>query len=327
MKRLTASLILGLIAALCIYVPVQAETLSDPDGAVSINYLWVNQDLLEDGDMFIFFEYYIPYTTPPDVTADNAFLIRLYDSTNTTYLASAKIYAFSDNGYNYGVSSFYFSADDNPGWGEDYYIHISESPVYFTSPTDSSFALADINYTILDGQESNRIELKDKLIEITEHLTNAWSIALLDQSDAGKVLSTYGELYYRSAIPQLQYICPDIFLYQVADPQYTARTWSGDYINTLENQWDGTPYEAGFAAIGGLFGVDTMIIGSAIVVILCIIVVGLSVRKVISINAGLMDCYPVILISSLFGLFPLAIACFIDFLAWMYLGYIVILRR
>lgn len=327
MRNVIASLFLGLLAVLVFCVPVSAESLPDPDAPLAVNYLWSNQDLLEDGDMFIYFEYYIPYTTPPDVTADNAFLIRLYDSTNATYLASASIYPFSDNGYNYGVSSFYFSADDNPGWGTDYYIRISGSPVYFDTPIEQSFAVSAVNYSALDGQESNRIELKSKLVEITEHLTNAWSIALLDQSDVGKVLSTYGELYYRSAIPQLQYLCPDLFLYQVADPRYTTQEWSGDYITTIENQWDGTPYEAGFAALGGLFGVDTMIIGSAIVVILCIIVVGLAVRRVLSINAGLMDCYPVILIAALFGLFPFAIACFICFLAWMYLGYIVILRR
>jgi len=327
MKNIFISLSLGILAIFIFCVPVSADALPDPDSPVSVNYIWANQDLLEDGDMFIYFEYYIPYVTPPDTTADNAFLIRLYDSTNTIYLASANIYPFSDNGYNYGVSSFYFSADDNPGWGLDYYIRISGSPIYFDTPIEQSFAVAAINFSILDGIESNRVELKTKLIAITEHLTSAWSLALLDTSDVGKVLSTYGELYYRSAIPQLQYLCPDIFLYQVADPRYTDREWSGDYIATLENQWAGTSYEAGFAAMGGLFGVDTMVIGSAIVVILCIIIVGLAVRQVISINAGLMDCFPVILIASLFGLFPMAIACFICFLAWMYMGYIVILRR
>jgi hypothetical protein len=176
-------------------------------------------------------------------------------------------------------------------------------------------------------------------VAITRSLETAWSgvaippatspapVVLLDQSDVGDVFSLDGELYYREAIPQLQFLCPNLFYFQLSDPQYGERTWTNNAQPAIEAQYSGTQMAVGVQAGGDILGVSPMVTGAIVVMCVCIFLVYIHIKKAASINSGLMDIYPVILVSSLMSFFPFVIACFLDYLAWAYLGWILFFRR
>jgi hypothetical protein len=279
--------------------------------------------------MLLYLEYRIPYATPPsDYDVAEAFTWKLYDASDTYLVGYNTAYPYHERGWNWGIVSFYFYAANNPGWGDAYKIHLVSNEGVFAAPLDYAFDFITTDYsTDDDGQAYQRSELRDKVIRITQDLEDRWDMTLLDVADVGTILSLRGELYFRAAIPQLQEICPNLFYFQVDDPKYGPRIYSTTYVNSIEEQWGDSAVGIGIQASGDLFGVDPMVVGALVVIVACIALVFIHVRKTASINSGLTDCYPVILVASLGGIFPLAIACFIDFLAWTYLGYILIFRR
>ncbi len=330
MVRKTIGLAILLAVILILLLPVIAYgfTVDPPDGnEVAILRQWVNTDMLETGDMFIYFEYYVPYASLPIVDISQAYTFRLFDSTNTNAIAAAVTYPYFQDGYNYGVAHFYFSAAANPGWGDDYYIRIEGNPLYFSVPFSQSILLDSSKFSTQTTQTANRAEAKEKIIGIARHLQGVWSITLLDQTEVGTALSTYGEGYFRNAIPALQDMIPDIFYVQIKNLSFTNRTWSRTWENTITARFDGTWVGTSLTASGALFGVDKQIVGTMITMVGCIFVVWYSTRRLQSINSGLMDCFTVIITSAALTIFPFGLMALLVYFCWAYIGYILIFRR
>lgn len=328
MKRLVLIPLLMLVILLVAAVPVQAETIDPPDDNIaSISDTWANQNLVENGDMLIYFKYHLPYAVTPEPDISKTYVFRLFDSTDTTELGYRTAYSYYNKGYGYGICAFYFNAENNPGWGDDYIIRIEGSPAYFSTPFSRSFAISPAQYSSFTTQEANRAEMKVKLIALTKDLQVAWDVLLWDEVDIGTVFSTNGALYFRNAIPGLQAICPDLFYVQVEDLEYSTTDHDTEFQNTIVARFDGTWVGTSLTAAGDFFDVGYQLIGSLVTVVLCIIVVALTVRRMQPTNAGLMDCFTVVILAAAFTLFPFGLMALIVYFCWAYIGYILLFRR
>lgn len=90
-------------------------------------------------------------------------------------------------------------------------------PVYFTGLSAFSYTLTADDYTAATSQEDNQDELKELVLLWCDRLDSIYEetgVILKTSSDAGMVLSSYGESYFTGAIEGLQAICPDLFSYR-----------------------------------------------------------------------------------------------------------------
>lgn len=328
-KRLGATILLSLILVFVCLLPVQATgSVAPPDGATAaITQIWASQNILETGDLFIHFLYQIPYATPPTEDVNACYQFNINNPTDTVLLGRANIYAYHESGYNFGVGAFYFTPATNVGWSLPYVIHIAGDDTKLSSPFDLSFTMTAANYSAKTIQAEVQAEVREKILSIAHTLESKWTLTLTDEADVGTVLNTKGELYFRNAIPLLQYICPGLFYFQISDPFYPTPTFSTTYGAGIENQFNGTWVGTSLAGAGGMFSVSTQLIGAIAVVVLCIVVTGISVRKLQSINSGLMDSFTIVIVSASLGIFPFGLQGLIVYLCWAWLGYLIIFRR
>ncbi len=107
-KRLLVSVALAAISILLIASPALA--IAPPDSAPTIDAINVYRDTLEENDQLYVIEYTITYAVPPAESVTEAFIFRLMDG--ATELRSTTAYAYNNDGYDNGIASMYFSAQD-----------------------------------------------------------------------------------------------------------------------------------------------------------------------------------------------------------------------
>src|SRR3990170_2226003 len=104
MKRVALSLSLALLAV--VFFAPFVLAIPAPDSTPTLSNIKVNRNLFEPGDVLIYADYNLPYTSVPNVSADDSFIFRLLSG--TTELGTITPFAYMDHGYNLGVFSFYF---------------------------------------------------------------------------------------------------------------------------------------------------------------------------------------------------------------------------
>jgi len=295
MKRI--SIILLLLLSCLFTTPVLAADPIDPPSSIAMPDVQVYRNLAEPGDMLYVFQYDIAFTSDnySTVPASDTFLFRLFDTDGTTLLASETPYVYSffgSNGYGDGVNAFYLEADaGNPDWGDEVFINLYDSPSYFVSPLNPSFQVSPSDYTTSETQAENQDELKGFVLLLCDRLESAYQatgIILKASSDAGIVLSAYGELYFRGAIDGLQALSPELFFIQVYIPEVIPVTaYDMSLGDTYGARLDADDLGGGFTAAGSYIGVDgniaAALIALAATVGLCI----WTVRKGWNIEIGL----------------------------------------
>ncbi len=259
-------------------MPAMAAT-SPPDSTPSMEDINVYRHLMETDDFLLIAKYNLPYATAPNASATQAYLFRLLDTDNVTSLLSNEAYAYSNNGYGYGVIAFYASAADAPTWGLNYNIQIIGKPTEFASASNVTW-----NYPVISGaysrsstQAGNQEALGDDILGIAQDLEDAWTAILLENSDVGLVLSSTGRLYFKNSIPGLQVMAPGIFPIQINDPDYTAENWTNAQATTYRTRLSGTWVGDVYENVATLFGMEFHFLASIPLVIasvLCMIVAG-----------------------------------------------------
>lgn len=306
-----------------------ALAIDAPDSTPLVENIKANTYLIEEGDILVYGDYNIPYTTVPSVAADEAYSFVLLDGTDE--LGSVTPYVLMDSGYNKGVFGFYFTAADAPDWSESYTIRILQNPAHFASPTFYDYVLPLSIWTTSTTQDDNRAELTINLIAAMQRLESYYTddYSFLDSSVGGTVLSSpTGETYLRGAIYGIQAMAPDLFIVQVLEIDTSAYDWDRDDDSSNMTQSDN--YSARITGswaepedTDAQFGLSTVaIIGLIFTFPVCIGFIIVSTMRFRKAEPGLISASLVLELALLMGWMPAALFATLFQVMGVYLSYV-----
>jgi len=324
-RRIFISMLVAILAALLISSPVYADT-PDPDDTPALVQVDVYRNLLETGDRLYLAYINIPYATLPDTDVTDTFILRLIDTDGTTVLGSTVGYAFNDDGYGYNVWSMYFDAAAALTWEALYTLRLSGNPAVFDTPPVYNFSIGAGDYTSLVTSAENKAGLATRIIAIADDLDNKWALAvassLLAETEAGTVLSIYGESFFKGCIYGLQALAPAAFAYVIYNVEITDRTWSSNYTDVLQDQWAGTWVEEARTGSTDFFGTSFDLLTLLLLMAACVAVflANMGIGSGGEIWAGMTDVTFVLVAGARLGMYGLAYLALIAALAVIYIG-------
>lgn len=238
--------VLALAVALLIAVlpaaPVFAA--SNPD-SISIGDVFVFTNLTETNDQLFFVRYDVSYSPEPPESAEDTWLMAIYDTDGTTILYTRPL-----NYYQHNIISIYLTPAQALTWGTSYKVRIMGSPCVFLSLVEG---VNMRTYTLGAGDYVDDVdEFGLTLLNQAQILEDDWGVSLLSASD---LLNTTGSFYFREAIPNLNSIAPEIFQTTVGYPEGFDRVWTNAYATLLEAH-AGPNLIATFTGLGTLLGVS-----------------------------------------------------------------------
>ena len=311
-------------------LPVFAA-IANPDTAPTVWDVHVNQNVISTGDIVFTGLYNIPYATPPTVTADQTFIIRLMDPTGTTDLGSVAPFNYNGyhNGYNQGAFSLYFAAGNALTWGTTYVIQIAENPSQFASPLKWNTSLTAGMYTSVTTQTDNQTDLASQMFTIGSVLATDFNEKLFTLAGSRQVLTADGEIYFRGAINGLQSMAPALFAIQQntldlsSTAWTTSSTWT-NYLTRFNNTWVG----AAMTATGNQFGMSgNMVMGLIFIVPACMIFLILSAKRFNTTDPGLVACSVVLEMGTVMGWVSIALFATTFQLMGIYIAYLFFFSR
>ena len=283
---------LTLFTILAIAIPAYALTLPSsltiPEGGVK-----VFRNLAQNGDRLYVFEPHVNFTGDawPDTPASSSIIYRLYDADGTTLKATSSPYVypyFGSNGYGSGVGSFYFASSDNaPAWGSAAKIEIYGTPAYFSPAQTFSYTLTSNDYiddtsTEYTSNYMNEQALYNFVLLLSDRLQSDYEstgVILKTSSDAGVVLTSYGELYFKGVIPGIQNLCPDLFYIQVYVPTEMPVSYNMTMQQTYTARHATDEIGEGLSGVGDAMGVSGSFVGAGIVFLITMVAAVVTSRK------------------------------------------------
>lgn len=245
-----------------------------PPTAISIDTVNAYGDLLEPNDQLYLVKLTVSYAAYPTETADQAYIVHLYnDSGNETGAVTLFNNPYFHTGYGQGVISLYYPSSYvttyDMTWGSSVSVKLEGNPLLgWTGDLPSTTA------NVTTWTASGGSALGNRVLFLAMQLQSAWGATYL-MVESG-VLTSYGENYFLSTIPQLRLIAPTIFSGFVMPAEFHERTHGIAYALTLRNQWIGTWLD--LTAVGTDWGVDPIWIyglgWTAIIIGLCMLTVG-----------------------------------------------------
>ncbi len=166
---------------------------------------------------------------------DEAYLVRLMNG--GVELGSAVPFPYSTLGYEYGGLGMYFSAADvvslGLGWGvgTGYTMKLQGNPTL----TWEGGSAPSTSVVLLDWYDEGSVSaaqdrLTARMRTLAIQVENTWATVDLIESASGVlVLTSEGEYYFENAVPNLRYMCLDIFSTQVTTAEFEVWGLAGDY--------------------------------------------------------------------------------------------------
>lgn len=322
MKRFIFALLLTIVTSLFCVVPVLAA--DPPDSDPTIESIKVYRNLIETGDRLFIIYTNTPYASIPDTTFSNTFIWQLIDTDGSTVLGSTVGYSYVNSGYGYQVYSMYFAAAESLTWNPvtNYTLRLIGNPTEFDDPPIYNYPVSSSYYTSLSVQADVRAELAADILTIADELDVIWgfSTSLITDDDIGRILSTFGQAYFRGCIYSLQAMAPDLFPLAVQNITNVDREWTTTYETDLEEQYTGTWIESAKAAGAALFGTDYDLLS---IIILFALVIGVIFADIYLTNDhwnGLMDAAVVMVICAKLGLYALGYLALVEALCIIWIG-------
>lgn len=329
MKKLLRTIILvsWALALIVSAVPVYADT-ADPDSTPTIQSFNVYRNLLETDDWLLIIYANIPYATTPSTPVTDTFIWRMIDTDGFTELGDTVGYAYNTDGYGYNVYSMYWSAAEVAAnfmvWNTAYGVRLSGNPAVFDTPPTYNYGLAASDYSTLTVTTEVQTELGARLLVIAAELDTRWvlgaALSLLEEVEAGTVLSIFGEAFYRGAIFGVQALAPTIFATVIRNLNVIDRTWTDNYSGNLTAQWAGTWIETAQEAGKALFGTDYDLLS---VIMLLAMSVGLLIGNIMLTGDhwnGMTDVAIFMVIGARLAMFDFAFLLLIAALCWFYIS-------
>ena len=301
---------------------------ADPDlpDELEIKSVFVAQSLLQQDDYLMVFHYNVSYPVPPAIQVSSLFHFRLMGTDGTTVLGASNPYAYNSGGYYEGAGSIYFNASNAPDWDAPVVLQIRGNPEYWTDPPVIAYTLAASDYSNESTPQGNRDVMGGYVISIAESIELDWNVIMLTETEIGTVLSSTGETYFRSVIPGLQVLLPDILAVTTADPDYTPSDYGTDQADKYAARWNGTWMEDVMDGIRDFGFSPTLVMGAA-----TLLLIGLmfTISHTLwgttdpALNAGVVIFFT----SYLLGFVSPAVMAIITLFAGIYLVYIWMFRH
>ena len=224
---------LAILIILSLLVPAVALADEEHPALMQVSSVHIYRHLLEDDDFCLVALYNCAYDDElPGEPMDKLFLFRLLDGVDE--LGTNTPFPYINYGYGLGCISLYWTALEAPDWGDEYDLLYEGNPTKFDDPAPfMNYLVQESDYIASDDADDQKLLLRNHVLylagEMQDLLGTEYQMAL--NTDVGIVLSSLGEAYFRGAIPGLQDMCPELFIVQTVDPEYTSRTWGEEQVD------------------------------------------------------------------------------------------------
>ena len=267
--KVLMALLLACVALLSF--SMTAYAIDNPDSTPVVEDVWAWRNVLDTGDMFVMLVENTPYaTTPTDYTYSEAFIWRFMDGDSD--LGQALGYNFNEDGFGYNVIGFYWDSADAPAWSGNYTLKLSGSPTAFDTPPEYNFPISAAAYSALTDTDDVKADIAETVISTAHDFYSYWGLSslttLISETETGTVLSLIGQTFFRGAIYGIQGMAPAAFPISISSFTITDRTWTDDYVTTLEAQHAGNTIESGFEAGEDFLDVDYNLMGLMIAAVI-----------------------------------------------------------
>ena len=246
-KQISIVLFCVLVAFMATNMPVLA--IADPDNPPNILAVYIYEDLLEDGDMGVFVDYFIDYTIAgiPTEIVTESYLVSFIDTDGTTQISTVAPYTYigagyTDNGYQRGMAWIYISAADVITYSIDsanialHEVWLMGNPTVPSGWTgDPPKTIAGIDFWQTTGDSSTLLAIR--VLTFAEILNTAWSIEMVEGTVLGSRLTIAGESYFEGVIQNLRIIAPSCFAISTVPQTQEDLDYSTVFGATIE---DGT---------------------------------------------------------------------------------------
>jgi len=247
MRRMSRYLRLGstaLAIVLCALVvfPATVWAIADPDSPPQVSEVNIYVNLLEEGDLGIWIDYYIDYAVLPDETVTEAYLVVLTDVDGATQIGAVAPYTENDKGYGRGVAWMYFTAAEVITYGLDpanqalHKIWLTGNPT-LAWPGAPPKKIAGVGYWQVGGSAETLLTLK--VLAMAKALNTAWggTTDLIEDTALGDRLTTSGADYFSNVIQDLRTMAPNCFSAATVIPTDEGLDYSTEFGATIA---DGT---------------------------------------------------------------------------------------
>lgn len=311
--------------------PCYADT-DDPSSTPTVVQFNMYQNLIEDGDMLLLIYADIPYSPIPDTPVTETFIWRMFDTDNVTELGDTVGFAYNvgahqDDGYGFNVYSMYWSeavVTANLTWGTVYPVRLSGNPAVFDTPPEYNYIISTSDYSSETTQAAAQLELAERVLTLAADLDIKWGLSsiysLLEEEEAGAILSIFGQAFFRGAIYGLQAMAPVAFPVEIRVLDVEARTWDPEYSENVTGQWGGTWIDTSQAAGKALFGTDYDLLSIIMLLGMSIGLLILNLQLTGDHWNGLVDVAVIMVIGARLGMYDLAFLILVAAICWMYIG-------
>ena len=210
---------------------------------------WITTDTAV-GTIYI----YVNEPTTSIETITNTYNIRLMDG--ATEVISIAPYSYYNRGFSRGLAWMYFSAAEvitkGLTWGGAYSMRLDGNPSALWSDLTIPTATpkADFYWKTSTTLGVTKLLLTADIRTESVAITSSWdnpSYILYSTTVAGK-LSTNGETYFSTVIPNLSVLAPDLFTSTTLSMDIiTPMATKNKYANEIGSAFQGTKYEIGTA--------------------------------------------------------------------------------
>lgn len=329
--------LLGLTAALA---PAALMAIADPDSpGASITSAYAYSGVRETGDLLLIVRYDLPYATTPTVPVSDAYVGRFLRGTSE--LNSVEPFPFNDRGYGNGIFSLYWTNSQRTTDSIEFSNTNSENYIVGLTGKAGQFpgTVPSASTTAILWRDSTRTVplLTQDILQLGQDLENntEWrtpTIQLLLTSITGTAtLTSTGENFFSSAVPNLQTMVPDIFSSAAQSPEVFARTFQKSYKANLDNIWTGNWVRTRFQNLADTLQVPRSFLeGLAVFVLMA--VVAIAVAKVTAdthhgLELGLMSMAATLPLFTAAGMISMTVTMVVALLAVLGISWTFFLRR
>lgn len=267
------------------YVPYLSLTYTLAHPSVTFLSAQAVRDTISNGDIALMFSANLSFSSFPTTPANLTLRYELWNG--STLLQRQTPYVLHNYGYGQTVGSFYFTASNAPAWGGNYTIRIQEQAGYFESAQSYNLTLVAGNWSSYTGQLDNQALAATYAMGLAQGLETAYGYDFWTTSDTGNVLASYGEVYFKGAIPGITGIAPSIFTRQSqiigsGDVGYNQNL--GLQYQQRSQNWD---IVKGFNRIGTYIGTEGATLACYIIILACLALIIFTAWKGWGVDPGM----------------------------------------
>ncbi len=277
------------------------------------------------GDQLFIIEYNMDYQVQEGDHAATLFQATMSYTTDSELIQLRPIVYF-----NHSIISLYLPVDKAVVWGVPAYTFTVEGRSYYWPNLSEGVTKASwtANCTWKTGViPTSRTYLRYYCLQAATALSRDeewYSTPLLD--DAETRFSSEGEVFFNNVIPDLGYVCPDLFTSAMYIPVYEDYPYDATYEQSL---LDNAPSRLRTAMdnLGEWIGFPGLLVGGICIGLIFILLAGRVYVATGSPAAGAVLALPVLIVGMLLGLIPMTIILVIGLIIILLVGIVFVLAR